>query len=332
MSDDLEIRLLRHFIVVAEELHFSRAAARLFVAQQALSRDIQRLENKVGMPLLDRTTRRVSLTPAGLTLLTHARELVALHDTTLRTVRGERRSVTVDVVGAGLTPAMVLATARQKASDVEFFARFLTGIEAAVPQLLAGQLDVTFGRNPDLPDGVLQRIVRYEPIAVLLPERHPLAPLEAVPLESLRGTGLCIRAGDHATPGWEHAVLQLLAPFGVEAAGAHPHVQGADELAQHIRDRDAPILTLTTQPAVPGTVLRPVVDPVALFPWSMIWRADTNQAGVDALNKSADQLARSGHWLTAPHDTWLPEPEASRRKTRPAKNQPIDTPPQVLRR
>jgi DNA-binding transcriptional LysR family regulator len=84
MPDDLEIRLLRYFVTVAEELHFSRAAQRLFVAQQALSRDIRRLEDRLGVRLLDRTTRRVTLTPAGGTLLTRARELLAHFDATVR--------------------------------------------------------------------------------------------------------------------------------------------------------------------------------------------------------------------------------------------------------
>lgn len=312
MPDDLDIRLLRYFVAVAEELHFSRAAQRLFVAQQALSRDIRRLEDRLGVRLLDRTTRQVALTPSGRTLLTRAREMLALHDATVRELRGEPRSLTVDVVGPGLTPTVILAAARRQDPELEFFARFHTGSEAAVPLLLTDRLDVTFGRSPGPADGVRQRAVRREPIAVLLPERHPLARFEAVPLESLRGTGLCIRAGNHATPGWEHAVLQLLAPFGVDPTGAHPHVQGTDELAQHIRDRDAPILTMTTQPDVPGAVLRPLVEPVALFPWAMIWRADLDHPGLRALESAVDELTNSEHWLETSDDAWLPEPEASR--------------------
>ncbi|MFC0628211.1 LysR family transcriptional regulator [Kribbella deserti] len=309
MPDDLDIRLLRYFIAVAEELHFSRAAQRLFVAQQALSRDIRRLEDRVGVRLLDRTTRRVGLTPAGQKLLVRARELVALHDRALRELHGEPRSLTVDVVGPGLTPSVVLAAARRKAPHLEFFARFHTGTQAAVP-LLGDELDVTFGRSPGPLDGVLQRPVRREPIAVLLPSGHPLAERAAITLESLRGTGVCIRAGNHATPGWEHALLQLLAPFGVDAAGAHPHVQGVDELAQHVRDRDAPILTMTTQPEVPGAVLRPLIEPVALFPWVMIWRDDIEHPGLRALHEAVDELVRAEGWLDAPDDAWLPRPEA----------------------
>jgi DNA-binding transcriptional LysR family regulator len=311
VADDLDIRLLRYYVAVAEELHFTRAAQRLFVAQQALSRDIARLEERAGVRLFDRTSRRVTLTPAGRTLLTRARQLLALHDETVRELRGEPRSLTVDIVGPDLTPALVLARARRIAPDVEFFARFHTGTEAAAPLLPAGRLDVTFGRDPDPPDGVRQRAVRHEPLTVLLPEDHPLAGLPAVPLESLRGARVCSRAGDHVTPGWEHAVLQLLAPFGVDPSKGHPHVHGADELAAHLRQRNAPILTMTTQAAVPGAVARPLVDPVAVFPWAMMWRADLDSPGLAALHEAIGELA--GEWPPVPDDAWLPRPEAVRR-------------------
>ncbi len=308
----MEIRLLRNFVAVAEELHFSRAAQRLFLAQQVLSRDIRRLEDRLGVRLLERSTRRVTLTSAGSLLLGRAREILALYDSTVLDLHGGPRSLTVDVVGSGLTPALVLTAARARAPGVEFFARFHTGTEAAAPLVLSGRLDVTFGRSPGPLDGVHDRVVRYEPIAVLLPEHHALARLDVVPLESLRGTGVCIRAGNHATPGWEHAVLQLLAPFGVDPAAAHPHVQGVDELGRHIRDRNAPILTLTTQPAVPGAVLRPLTDPVALFPWTMMWHAGLDHPGLRALHEAVDDLTATHDWLSAPDHAWLPEPEASR--------------------
>src|ERR671925_526235 len=75
----LDPRLLRAFTVVAEELHFTRAAARLYVAQQALSRDIRRLEREWHTTLFVRSTRQVSLTPEGERLLPHARRVLAAY-------------------------------------------------------------------------------------------------------------------------------------------------------------------------------------------------------------------------------------------------------------
>ncbi|PLW72606.1 LysR family transcriptional regulator, partial [Streptomyces sp. DJ] len=80
MPHDIEPRLLRAFAAVAEELHFTRAAARTYVAQQALSRDVRRLEERVGAELFLRTTRRVELTAAGERLLPHARRVLRAHD------------------------------------------------------------------------------------------------------------------------------------------------------------------------------------------------------------------------------------------------------------
>ena len=106
MAGELDLRLLREFVVVAEELHFTRAAARLYLAQQALSRDIARLERQLGVPLFTRTTRRVALTAEGERLLERARELLALHDQTLQELRGpgEPRPLLVDLLAEGHTP------------------------------------------------------------------------------------------------------------------------------------------------------------------------------------------------------------------------------------
>jgi DNA-binding transcriptional LysR family regulator len=316
VAPELDVRLLRYFVAVAEELHFTRAASRLFVAQQALSRDIQRLEERAGVPLLERTTRRVTLTPAGEQLLVRARELLALHDQTLRELQGLTNRIVVDVVGHGLTPETVLAAARRRGPDVEYFAEFHGGLELALPLLQARRLDVTFGRLAGVTaatdDGFAQRLIRLERIAVLLPEQHRLAALRAVPLAALRDHGVCWRAGTHVSTEWEQAILQLLTGFDADVATNHPRVRDLDELTRHLHYRKAKILVLSSQPAVPGGVLRPLVEPVAAYPWSMIWRRDLNHPGLRALHSAVDDLAAAEHWLDVPPGTWLPEPEATR--------------------
>jgi LysR family transcriptional regulator, benzoate and cis,cis-muconate-responsive activator of ben and cat genes len=107
----MDLRQLRYFVAVAEELHFSRAAARLSLAQSALSSQIRALEREVGGPLLVRSTRRVELTPAGATLFADAREILASVDEALHRVRalarGEAGSMTIGSLGPA--PGGILA-------------------------------------------------------------------------------------------------------------------------------------------------------------------------------------------------------------------------------
>ena len=99
----MELRQLRYFVTVAEELHFSRAAARLHLAQSALSAQIRRLEAEVGGPLLLRSTRQVELTPAGEALLNEGRAILAAADGALARVRalarGESSSFSIASLG-----------------------------------------------------------------------------------------------------------------------------------------------------------------------------------------------------------------------------------------
>src|SRR2546426_7138926 len=94
----LDPRLLRAFLAVAEELHFTRAAARLYVAQQALSRDVRRLERELGAQLFVRSTRQVALTAEGERLLPYARRVLAAHEELAAAFRAESgRPLVVDV-------------------------------------------------------------------------------------------------------------------------------------------------------------------------------------------------------------------------------------------
>lgn len=306
MADELELRLLRHFVMVAEELHFSRAAHRLFIAQQALSRDIRRLEDRLDVPLLNRSTRSVELTEAGRRLLPRAKEMLALHDLALRELL-EEEPLIVDCVDPALTPSIVLDVARHRAPAREFFARF--GAPGS-PVPSGPSSDVVFDRLTRASPEVSSQLVRYEPLAVLVQEGHPLADRDAVPFEALRETRVCSRAGAQVTPGWLDATAQLLAPFGIDPAIGHPVVPGGEELAQHLRLRSAPILTLVSQPPVDGAVLRPVVDPVPLFPWAMMWNSGLAHPALQELRATAAALSEERGWLDVPDGSWVPSPES----------------------
>ncbi|WP_105974361.1 LysR family transcriptional regulator [Streptomyces geranii] len=306
----LDPRLLRAFVTVAEELHFTRAAARLYVAQQALSRDIRRLERELGAELLVRSTRRVALSADGERLLPYARRVLAAHDELLAAF-GEARPLLVDLNSPGLvTGRRVLHRARELAPECELMARFESGLAFAAGELLAGRLDASFGRfaglDPALRARLEQQPVRYEPMAVVLPEGHRLAALAEVPLAALAGEAVYAGAGNPRTPEWTDLARQLFAGRGIDIAPPAPLAVGDEEFQRIMAKLRTPVLAVVDFPAMPGTVLRPLVDPVPLSPVSLVWRKGLVHPGLDALRRAAAGLAREEGWLRKPVDSWFP--------------------------
>jgi DNA-binding transcriptional LysR family regulator len=313
---DLDIRLIRAFVAVAEELHFTRASARLFVAQQALSRDIGRLEVRIGTPLFVRTTRRVTLTPEGRRLLELARPLLALHDEILVELRQPTRPVLVDLMSEGRRTALrVLEAARGAEPTLEFRGRYGGGMGWSIRRLEAAELDVAFGRadwRGATPPRVERELVRYEPLAVLLPLGHPLAAMDGVPVAALAGAEMDLNPGSPDAPEWSDLVSQFLALSGAWATPAHIPAVGLDDQAHHLVQQGLPILTSVDHVDVPGGVVLPIVDPVPTYAWSMAWRPGSHPAGLAAIRVAASAIARDEAWLELPDGAWLPEPEASR--------------------
>jgi DNA-binding transcriptional LysR family regulator len=176
---DLSTRQLRAFVVLAEELHFTRAAARLFVAQQALSRQIRDLETRMDARLLDRTTRRVSLTPAGVAFLESARQALGVLDAGVeragRLSRGE-----AGVLRLGFQPGAaleltgpVLDAFRERHPDVAVELREF-GFDEPSAGLVSGWADVALTRPPFSGAGLVLEAVLSEPLLVAVRRGHPL--------------------------------------------------------------------------------------------------------------------------------------------------------------
>lgn len=176
----MDLRQLRYFVAVAEELHFSRAAARLNLAQSALSSQVRQLEREVGGPLLTRSTRRVQLTPAGEALLRDASEILAAADGALdrarALARGEAGSLTIGSMGpAGgglLAPLLARLSSRHPGLRVEVRALDFSDIVESVRDR---HVDVAFLYLPlDEPELELIPLIS-EPRVVVLPRNHRLA-------------------------------------------------------------------------------------------------------------------------------------------------------------
>ena len=322
IGNELEIRSLRYFVAAAEELNFTRAAARLFVAQQALSREIKRLESQTGTTLFLRTTRRVTLTPEGERLLVLARDLVARHDALWADVHvAPAKPTVVDLMSEGrLTATRILEAARGRASTLDFRGRYTGGTGAALERLEEGSLDVVFGRVDWLGARAMPTLthvlIRLEPLALLLPGGHPLAQHPAVPVRSLQGLEIDGVPTTSDAPEWTDLMLQFFALSGAHSTPPHPPAIGPEEASHHLVRQGLPILASADHVEVRGGVLRPLVDPVPLYAWSMAWRRGSASDGIAALRDAAIDLGTQEDWLGAAReaapDTWLPEPEATR--------------------
>lgn len=176
----VDLRQLRYFVTVAEELHFSRAAARLHLAQSALSAQIRQLESELGGPLLLRSTRRVSLTPAGEALLTDGRSILASVDGAMARARalarGEASALAIGslgpVPGALLAPLLARFGGRHPDVRVEIRAFDFSDTVAGLRQ---DRADLAFLYAPlHEPDLVLTPLISEQRV-VVLPRTHRLA-------------------------------------------------------------------------------------------------------------------------------------------------------------
>lgn len=175
----VDLKHLRYFVAVAEELHFGRAAARLGIAQPPLSQQIQRLEAELGVLLFQRTNRSVALTDAGRVLLEESRRLLGdvngAVEATRRAGRGESGSLTVAFAASVmfLTLPAIIHRFRARYPDVRLDLREMP----TAPQLLGlknGDLDIGFVREPAPDDALRSETVLREPLLLAVAKGHPL--------------------------------------------------------------------------------------------------------------------------------------------------------------
>jgi LysR family transcriptional regulator, benzoate and cis,cis-muconate-responsive activator of ben and cat genes len=189
-----EIRHLRYFVAVAEELNFSRAAERLHMAQPPLSVAIRQLEQELGTPLLTRTTRDVSLTPAGSAFLAGARATLAELD---RSIADARRASSGKVGrlriafswGARFVTLPAVGQAfRASHPDVELLTEEMWNAKMA-EALRSGQIDLAVSICPEITNGLSYDTIRSERIVALVATDHALAGATEIELEELAEDG-----------------------------------------------------------------------------------------------------------------------------------------------
>jgi len=216
----MELRHLRYFVAVAEELHFRRAAERLHMSQPPLSQQVRQLEQQVGAQLLARNQHRVELTASGAAFLERAREiLAAVEDAALearRIQRGEVGRLAIGFVGSAMYSVVpeLLHAFRERYGDVVLRLHELDTTEQ-LRQLENGRIDIGFVRPRQPRQGISTLTVLAEPVVVALPDMHPLSAAPRVHVADLVGEPLILlsRAG---APGLRTALAGVTDQLGGE--------------------------------------------------------------------------------------------------------------------
>lgn len=215
----MELRQLRYFVAVAEELHFRRAAARLHISQPPLSSQIRQLEEEMGCKLLVRTRRHVELTAAGAAFLHDARALLGELDGAVDTARridaGQTGRLRVSFVGSALFSIVPGVVQRFRAArpGIELELRERSTVEQ-LRALSAGVIDVGLVRPPieDDPGLRVDAVMRERTVAAL-PAGHALAGLRRVPLARLAGEPFVLFPRAQA-PGFHDLLIGAVAARG----------------------------------------------------------------------------------------------------------------------
>ncbi|MEP6993273.1 MAG: LysR family transcriptional regulator [Acidobacteriota bacterium] len=277
----MELRHLRYFVAVAEDLHFGHAANRLHTSQSSLSQQIRNLETELKVDLLRRVKRHVELTPAGNRFLREARGILAAAERAAGLARETEREESRKIV-IGISPetdwaflGKALRLFGEQAPAIEVLFQNLTP-EAQIQALGAGRIDIGFVGLPIEAEGVVSEVTGREELVVALPEQHPMARSERIPLRELSGEAYTLWPR-HLSPG---RYDQLLSIFKRAGFGPPISMEGGLPSTQTVLGMVAAGLTIALvdpaikQRAMPGVVFRPIGDPGVFTESGVIYRGE----------------------------------------------------------
>ena len=276
----MELRHLRSFVAVAEELHFGRAAERLFLHQPALSKQISALERELRVRLFERTKRQVSLSPAGAALLDDARQLLAQADGAVARAGLAGRGVTGVLKIGFVAPTLydllprALRAYREAYPDVGVQCEELTGREGT-EGVLSRRLDLAFVRLPVAPRAGLGILpVAEEPVMVAMAHDDPLASRDRLRLDELADRSVVLIARSHEPELHDHYIAACT------RAGFSPHVVhevARTHLAVGLVAAGLGVAFVPSSArlmAHPRVVYRPMVSPRLTVVFGVLWNTD----------------------------------------------------------
>ncbi|WP_306185091.1 LysR family transcriptional regulator [Streptomyces sp. MK5] len=292
---DLDLRKLRYFVAVAEELHFGRAAERLHIAQPVLSRQIRSLEDDLRAELFDRDRRGTLLTPAGEQLLEDAVPLLAQAQALVRRVKAAAQGTPALTIGfmpgITVTPATAVFTTRHPDVNVRLLR---TSWDDQVEVLLDGRADVGVVRLPIDRHGLEVRPLFQEPRVVMLPAGHRLAGRASVTVGDLASEHLL--QDPDAVPEWRDVALELRGKRRPEVPPIHQVEEKLELVASGAGICVIPLSTARfyTRPDVIALPVEDIGPNKVALAWAASRRSplihDFAEAAAQTLGQSAEHL------------------------------------------
>ncbi|MEU9123012.1 LysR family transcriptional regulator [Streptomyces sp. NPDC048506] len=289
-----ELRQLRYFVAVAERRSFTRAAEDVFVAQQALSQQIKALEETLGVRLLDRTSRRVDLTPAGAAYLADCKRLLSAASRAAR----HARAVAAGEVGTLRVAYTVTAVYDTLPVLTAHLARQAPGLRVQTREIFAADVcrmlrdercDIALAPRTDHPKGIARRTVRREELMAAVGDGHPLADRPAVELAGLRDETFQLWPREMA-PGYYDAVVGACRGAGFEPV-LDETASGSNAWAQIAAGRGVNLVVASLAHQLPrGITLVPLAPPRPELRLDAVWRAEHPHPAVPRLLDGCAEL------------------------------------------
>ncbi|CAG4899554.1 LysR substrate-binding domain-containing protein [Paraburkholderia gardini] len=299
----IDLRQLRYFVTLAEELNFGRAATRLHITQPPLSQQIMQLEAELDTPLFIRGKRPLRLTQAGVELLAGARRLLAQSEVVIEHAklagRGERGRLGIAFISGSLPKVLpeCIGAFRQRHPDVRLDLR--EGVSSTQREtILAGEMDVGFVRPVgNDTDELTSRMLLSEPMMLAVPDQHALALVERVPVGALAAEPLILFNRQHSR--YFHRIVSDI----LQRAGVTPEVaQDATQLYTVValvssRLGVAIVPASARHMRFPGVVFRHLeLDRPVSAVLELTWRTgDTNPALLNFIDIAVAEADRYSH-------------------------------------
>jgi len=305
---DFDLAQVRAFVTAAEHLHFTRAAERLFLSQQALSKRIQRLEQTLGEPLFIRHHQAVELTEAGRRFLPHARGLLSAAEKATSAFRADqRRPLRIDVWGYVNAPLRLVRKVLADHTELPIELSMRRNFGDALIALEKGAIDVAFGRASDLerrwPDGITRQVVYLDRGGVIAHESHPIVGRPGLTMTDLAQVRMYwpFSGGPPEINGYFQRIVDHF-ELPIEA-GTN---MGLDHLLDQLRQEPTRVAFGISEWPLPSDVRFVPIQPVTCFPWSLAWRQYDPNPDVHLLADALFDTGRRQGWVHYdPARDWL---------------------------